>query len=196
MLPIGPQERRFALQVARKALHEFLYGGAVSEYLTSSPCLLQHRGIFVTLRLRESGELRSCRGECRPIRPLIESVIRQTISSATDDSRFPCVTEDELPSLTIRISALTPLKRIRPDEIVLGRHGLLIIQGRRSGLLLPEVPKRFGLRTPAEFLEALHCKAGITTKRSEEEDLELHAFETEAWDDEDVIPTLKSRPEC
>jgi len=196
MLPIGPQERRFALQAARKALHEFLGSGVVSEYQTSSPCLLQHRGSFVTLRLRETGELRGCRGKCQPILPLIESVIRQTISSATDDSRFPSVTEDELPSLTIRISALTPLKRIRPDEIVLGRHGLLIIQGRRSGLLLPEVPKRFGLRTPAEFLEVLLCKAGISTERLEEEDLELHAFETEAWDDEDMIPTLKRWPTC
>jgi uncharacterized protein (TIGR00296 family) len=114
----------------------------------------------------------------------MESVIRQAISSAIDDSRFPSVTEDELPRLTIRISALTPLKRIRPNEIVLGRHGLLIIQGRRSGLLLPEVPKRFGLRTPAEFLEVLLRKAGISTERLEAEDLELHAFETEAWDDD------------
>ena len=196
MLPIGPQEKRFALEVARNALQEHLGGGGVSEYSTSSPCLIQRRGCFVTLRLRESGELRGCRGECRPTRPLIESVIRQTISSATDDARFSSVTEDELPCLTIRISALTALQRIRPDEIVLGRHGLLVIQGRRSGLLLPEVPERFGLGTAAEFLEALFRKAGITPKESEQGDLELHAFETEAWDDEDedVVPTLKHRP--
>lgn len=194
MLPIGSQEKRFALQAAWKAVHEFLVSGVVSEYQTDSPCLLQHRGCFVTLRRRESGELRGCRGECRPRRPMIESVIRQTISSATDDSRFPGVTEEELPSLTIRISALTPLKRISLDEIVLGRHGLVIVQGRRSGLLLPEVPRLFGLRTPTEFLEALDRKAGITTERAEEDELELYAFETEAWGDEDVIPALKPRP--
>ncbi len=196
MLPIGPQERRFALEAARNALREYLGRGVVSEYPTSSPCLLQLCGSFVTLRLRKSGELRGCRGECRPIRPLIESVIRQAISSATNDSRFPSVTEDELPRLTVRISALTPLKRIGADEIVIGRHGLLIIQGRQSGLLLPEVPKRFGLRTPAEFLEALLCKAGISTQRLEDENLELHAFETEAWDDEEMIPTLEQSPTC
>jgi len=66
----------------------------------------------------------------------------------------------------------------------------LIIQGRRSGLLLPEVPLRFGLRSPAEFLNALLCKAGIDKECLEEERLELHAFESEAWDDEDMIPTL------
>ena len=106
MLPIGPQERRFALEAARKALREHLGDGVISEYSTSSPSLLQHRGSFVTLRLRESRELRGCRGECRPIRPLMESVIRQTISSATDDSRFPSVTVDELPRLTIGIMRL------------------------------------------------------------------------------------------
>lgn len=193
MLPIGPQERRFALEAARKALQEYLGHGVVSDYPTSSPCLLQHRGSFVTLRLRESGELRGCRGECRPTRPLIESVIRQTISSATEDSRFSSVTEDELPRLTIRISALSPLHRISPDEIVLGRHGLLVIQGRRSGLLLPEVPRRFGLRTPAEFLEALLRKAGITMESLQGEEFELLAFETEAWSEGDVIPALKRR---
>jgi uncharacterized protein (TIGR00296 family) len=126
---------------------------------------------------------------------LIESVIRQTISSATDDSRFASVTENELPHLIIRISALTQLKRIKPDEIVLGRHGLMVIHGRRSGLLLPEVPSRFGLRTPAEFLDALLRKAGITTPAWDEEELELLAFETEAWDDGDMSPTLNHLPD-
>ena len=104
MIPIGTKERRLALESARKALQEYLACGVVSEYPTSAPCLLEHRGSFVTLRLRTSGELRGCRGECRPSRPLLESVIRQAIASAIDDSRFPSVTEEELPRLTIRIT--------------------------------------------------------------------------------------------
>ena len=193
MLPISPEERRFALQAVRKALQEHLASRELCGYRTSCPSLLQHRGSFVTLRRRESGELRGCRGECGANRPLIESVIRQAISSATNDSRFPGVTEDELPGLTIRISALTPMQRIRPSEIVLGRHGLMVVQGSHSGLLLPEVPRRFGLRTPAEFLGALCRKAGIATETLQEDQIELMAFETEAWDDGDVTPTLDSR---
>ncbi len=187
MLPIGPEERRFALESARRALREYLAQGAATAYPTSAPCLLERRGSFVTLRCRATGELRGCRGECRPDRPLIESVIRQAICSAIDDSRFRSVTEDELPRLTIRISALSKLYRIRPEEIVLGRHGLLIVRGRRSGLLLPEVPVRFGLKTADEFLEALFHKAGITEQAAADEGYELHAFETEAWDDEAMI---------
>jgi AmmeMemoRadiSam system protein A len=195
MLPIGLKEKRFALFAARRALQEHLARRAVSDFATRSPCLLQHRGSFVTLRLRESGQLRGCRGECRPSRPLIESVIRHAISSATDDSRFPAVTADELPDLAIRISALSPLRRINPEEIVLGRHGLMVVQGRHSGLLLPEVPRRFGLRTPEEFLEALFRKAEIPPESSHQEQFELLAFETEAWDENDVLPTLHKQPE-
>lgn len=183
MLPIGTAERRFALQAARRALQDFFRKGVVSDCQTDAPCLLQHRGTFVTLRNRDSGQLRGCRGECRPLRPMIESVIRQAIASAIDDARFPSVTSDELPQLSIRISALSQLRRIEPEEIVLGKHGLLIVQGQCSGLLLPEVPRLFGLKTRAQFLTALFRKAKITGGPDQQTDFELYAFETEAWDD-------------
>jgi len=183
MLPIGTAERRFALQAARRVLQEFLRDGVVSDCPTDAPCLLQHRGTFVTLRNRDSGQLRGCRGECRPLRPMIESVIRQAISSATDDARFPSVASEELPDLSIRISALSRLRPIEPEEIVLGKHGLLIVQGQCSGLLLPEVPRLFGLKTRAQFLIALFRKAKIPSEPGLQTDFQLYAFETEAWDD-------------
>jgi AmmeMemoRadiSam system protein A len=183
MLLIGSRERELALQIARRALLEFLARGVVTRHRTSSPALLQNRGAFVTLRTRDTGELRGCRGECRALRPLIESVIRQTISSATDDSRFPSVTEHEVQDLSIRISALSPLKRIEPAEIVVGRHGLVVVRGDASGLLLPEVPEMFGLRTTEEFLSALYRKARLPREASTED--ELYAFETESWGEDD-----------
>jgi AmmeMemoRadiSam system protein A len=183
MLTINSQERRFALKAARSALIAFLASGVVPTLRAYSASLLQPRGSFVTLRRRDTGELRGCRGECRPLRPLIESVIRQTISSATDDSRFPPVTDEEVARLTIRISALTPLERIQRDAIVLGRHGLVIVKGRRSGLLLPEVPAHVGLQTADEFLDAVYRKAQLGPRNMTDDDVELYAFETEAWDD-------------
>lgn len=185
MLPIGTAERQFALQTARRALHDFFRDGVVRDFPTDAPCLVQHRGTFVTLRNRDSGQLRGCRGECRPLRPMIESVIRQTISSATDDERFPSVTLKELPDLSIRISALSRLRRIEPEEIIVGKHGLLIVQGQCSGLLLPEVPRLFGLKTREQFLMALFRKARIAAEPAHQMDFELYAFETEAWDDAD-----------
>lgn len=186
MLPIGPPERGFALQIARGVLREFLARGAVSRYRTMAPSLLQVRGAFVTLRMRDTGELRGCRGECRPLRPLIESIVRQTISSATDDARFSRVATDEVECLTIRISALSVLRRIVPDEIEVGRHGLVVVRGGRSGLLLPEVPGMFGLSTADEFLAALYQKARLSPAEPDQTTDELYAFETESWGEDDV----------
>ena len=120
------------------------------------------------------------------LRPLIESVIQQTLCSATDDCRFPPVTAEEVAHLTIRISALTPLERIQPEAVVLGRHGLVIVQGRRSGLLLPEVPAHYGLRTVDEFLNAIYRKAQLDRAAVADDDVELYCFETEAWGDADL----------
>lgn len=186
MLTIGPLERGIALQAARAAISWFLAHGEAPEHSADAPSLRQLRGSFVTLRRRDTGELRGCRGECRPMRPLIESVIQEAISSATRDPRFPCVRAEELSTLSIRISALSPLTRIQEHEIVLGRHGLVVVQGRRSGLLLPEVPAHFGMRTTEEYLEILYRKARLRRDEISAEAAELYAFETEAWGDEEL----------
>jgi AmmeMemoRadiSam system protein A len=186
MLHIRDEEREFSLRTAKLALSEYLDRGVVPGCETDAPGLLQQRATFVTLRRRDTGELRGCRGECRPVRPLIESVIAHTIFAATDDPRFAPVRPEEVPDLTIRISALGLLQPSRPDEIVLGRHGLVLIRGRRSGLLLPEVPVHFGLKTPGEFLDALFRKARLPKAEPWQGDLELYSFETEFWGDEDV----------
>jgi AmmeMemoRadiSam system protein A len=186
MLHIDDEERRFALRVARQSLISFIERGSLISYQTDSPGLLQRRGTFVTLRRRDTGGLRGCRGECRPSRPMIESLVAQTINAATDDPRFPTVRAEEIANLTLKINVLTPLKPIRPGQIVLGRHGLVVVQGRRSGLLLPEVPAYLGLQTPEEFLDALFRKADLPRVQVAEGDIELYAFETVVWGDEDA----------
>jgi AMMECR1 domain-containing protein len=95
------------------------------------------------------------------------------------------VTEHEVRDLSIQISALSPLKRIEPAEIVVGQHGLVVVRGDASGLLLPEVPEMFGLRTAEEFLTALYRKARLPRMRSTEAEDELYAFETESWGEDD-----------
>jgi AmmeMemoRadiSam system protein A len=189
MLLIRDEEKEFALRESRLALIEFLEHGLAPSCQTDAPGLLQQRGTFVTLRRRDTGQLRGCRGDCRAVRPLIESVIEHTISAATDDPRFPAVVREEVSDLTIRISALTTLVPVRAEEIILGRHGLLLVKGRRSGLLLPEVAAHFGLSTADEFLDALFRKARTPRAEPWKNQVELYSFETDGWGDEDQPST-------
>lgn len=119
-------------------------------------------GAFVTLK--KHGHLRGCIGtlECR--RSLAEEIARVAVSAAREDPRFEPVREAELDDLDIEVSVLGPLEEIDPrdpDAIVIGRHGLVVEQGRRRGLLLPQVAPEWGWDRD-EFLAHTCAKAGLS----------------------------------
>ncbi len=181
---IPDEDRRALLRLARTTLERYCTGGAVPERPPLTPALETPRATFVTLRRRGTGELRGCVGETRARGPLVESVMRMAIAAATEDPRFPAVRADELPGLHIEISALTPMAPIRPEDVVVGRHGLMITRGPVSGLLLPQVPTTYGW-SRRQFLAALCRKAGLPEDAWLSSDAELHGFECEIWEEND-----------
>ena len=179
---LSEQDRNALLRVARLALTEYLTAGRTPSHSTESSVLLEHRGAFVSLHRRDSGALRGCLGEFLSERPLIESVKQMAIAAATRDPRFAAVTVEELPELQIEISALTPLYPIRPEQIQVGVHGLMIVKGEKKGLLLPHVPLAFGWDRE-DFLANLCLKAGLGMGAWRSGNVELLAFQTEGWTD-------------
>jgi AmmeMemoRadiSam system protein A len=120
-------------------------------------------GVFVTIKRR--GELRGCLGTLADGCHLAEEVARCAANSASEDPRFAAVSADELPELHLEISVLGPLERIdpegtAPDAFTIGVHGLVVEQGTRRGLLLPQVATEWGW-TPQEFLRQTCLKAGL-----------------------------------
>jgi AmmeMemoRadiSam system protein A len=118
-------------------------------------------GAFVTLKRR--GELRGCIGtlECRLT--LAEEVARVAVSAALEDPRFPPVRPEELGDLHVEVSVLGPLEPIDPadpDAIEIGRHGIVVEQGSRRGLLLPQVAVEWQWDRDA-FLDHTCRKAGL-----------------------------------
>jgi AmmeMemoRadiSam system protein A len=106
------------------------------------------------------------------------------LASATDDPRCRPARLEEVPDLRIEISVLTPLEPIRPDEVIVGRHGLMIRRGQQSGLLLPQVAARYGWDRE-EFLRSVCEKAGLSQDAWQGGDVELFGFETEAWGEDE-----------
>ncbi len=172
--------RQLLLRLARASLAAQLQQQQQPPLPPEPSVLWAPRAVFVTLRRRDNGDLRGCRGESRPRRPLVEAVPAMTIAAATNDPRFMPVTADELPWLNIEISALTPLQTIHPDQIVPGRHGLLLVAGQRGGLLLPQVALTHGWDRLA-YLEALCLKAGLPPGAWQDPDTILYSFESEVW---------------
>ncbi len=91
------------------------------------------------------------------------------------------VTPKELDQLDIEISYLTPMQRIKSfDEIVIGRHGLLISYRGGRGVLLPQVAYERGW-TRNEFLGEVCRKAGLPTDSWKKPEAELYSFEAEVF---------------
>lgn len=156
---LSSDEKKELLRLARTAVETSVRGGKVLEYETQDPNLLAERGAFVTLKKR--GELRGCIGFIEPVFPLARAVIQAAVYAASEDPRFPPVGEKELDQLEYEISVLTPLRRIQdPREVRVGTHGLVIAQGGRRGLLLPQVPVEEGWDRETFLAEACY-KAGL-----------------------------------
>ena len=162
--------RHELLDLARRSIAHYLTKGEPLPYTPDIPRLREPAAVFVTLRLRydpqlapaEEGEdLRGCIGQIEADKPLYAAVQDAAIKAATADPRFYPVVAEELPGLWIEISILSPLRPVaRPEEILVGQDGLLLVGPHQRGLLLPEVPVMYGWDRD-EFLRAIHSKAGL-----------------------------------
>lgn len=152
-------EKKELLRIARHSLEAAVKGAPKPESEAISETLGQKRGVFVTLK--KQGDLRGCIGYLQPVSPLHIAVGEMAVSAGTGDPRFSPVGEDELSSLTIEISVLSPMKQITDvREIEVGRDGIYIVKDCFSGVLLPQVAMEYGWDRK-RFIEETCQKAGL-----------------------------------
>jgi len=151
-------ERELLLKIAREAIAAHV--GAAPAHVPGDVEILARPGAaFVTLHKR--GDLRGCIGHIEPVQPLGQVVPRCAVSAASSDPRFPPMARDELESIEIEISLLGPLEPITgPQDILVGRHGLIAERGWQRGLLLPQVATEWQW-SAEEFLARTCQKAGL-----------------------------------
>ncbi len=166
-------ERKALLMAAREAIAAH-FQRRQPQLPAPTGALAENRGAFVTLHQRD-GDLRGCVGLMQSDRPLLDTVARMAVASATEDGRFDPVTAAELDGLRIEISALGPMEPIRPEAVEVGRHGLLIGYGGRRGVLLPQVPVEQGWDRET-FLAHTCLKAGLPEDTWKKPGVELLGF--------------------
>jgi AmmeMemoRadiSam system protein A len=171
---LSPAARRRLIEVARRALGARVAGERFVPEEGEAE-LRRPAGAFVTVRRREDRELRACVGRIGPARPLIETVALAAAAAAAEDRRFDPVTAEELPLLSLEVSALGPLFETLPESIQVGVHGVLVRSGGRSGLLLPQVAVEHSWERET-FLEQACRKAGLPPDAWRGRACRIHAF--------------------
>ena len=152
-------QKRALVALAREAVKGA--AGASREIVAVTGDLPDASGAFVTIK--RGGQLRGCIGTLHCRRSLAEEIERVAVSAAREDPRFPPLRAAELHDVEIEVSVLGPLERIDPRDpasVEIGRHGLVVEQGHRRGLLLPQVATEQGWDRDT-FLSQTCAKAGL-----------------------------------
>jgi len=179
-------ERELLLHLAHRAITSALERRQI-DLTPPTPHLAELRGAFTTLHLH--GKLRGCIGYVVPTHSLYQTVEETARAAAFEDPRFHPVTAEEAPQLKVEISVLSPLQPIRPEEVVIGIHGLMVTKGGRRGLLLPQVPVVWQWDRET-FLRQTCLKAGLPPD-SWRQGADLQAFTAEVFGEE-IAETVSS----
>ena len=127
-------------------------------------------GVFVSIH--KDGMLRGCIGTIAPVAGCVaEEILRNAVSSGTEDPRFPPVEKEELDTLVYSVDVLgAPEPVSSPGELDVKKYGVIVTKGRKRGLLLPDLE---GVDTVEEQIAIARRKAGI----GEEDTVTLERFE-------------------
>lgn len=173
---LSEPEQTALLRLARRSIEEAVCRDRLPEDILRTGVFAEPVGAFVSVHVR--GKLRGCIGVVEAVEPLGECVVHCAVGAARQDPRFSAVESFELAEMTLEISLLSRPEAIHPDEIRVGYHGLLIAQGSRRGLLLPQVALEHKL-TRERFLEETCCKAGLPLDAWRDPETNIFAFTCE-----------------
>ncbi len=160
------------VNLAYRTVHSIVKDGATPEPPDLGPSEPKRSGCFVSIHMKDTDELRGCIGTIAPTcDTLAEEIIQNAVSAALRDPRFPPISAEELPRLSINVDVLFPPEPAKVAELDPRRYGVIVTQGFKRGLLLPDLE---GVDTPEQQLSIACAKAGISHFGP---DVELERFE-------------------
>lgn len=170
-------EKEILFQNAHKAIQSAVKNEPVPVAESSSDLLNSLTGAYVTIY--KFGELRGCVGSVEPKKPLLQTIIDSAYDAAINDPRFNPIKIEELEDLSIEISIISNLKQMKDiSEIEVGIHGLMIQQGEKIGLLLPQMASDYNWDRET-FLNQTARKAGLPYNVWKKEDVKIYIFTAE-----------------
>ncbi|MQY70046.1 MAG: AmmeMemoRadiSam system protein A [Firmicutes bacterium] len=152
-------EEDFPVLLAKRTIEDYLRSGKVISPPSRIPEVFQKKaGTFVSLH--KKGKLRGCIGTYLPTQDnLANEIIKNAISAATQDPRFPPVDTSEIKDLEISVDVLSKPEPVKSQcELDPKKYGVIVSKEWQRGLLLPDLE---GVDTVEQQLEIAKQKAGL-----------------------------------
>ncbi|HEX3000349.1 MAG TPA: AmmeMemoRadiSam system protein A [Armatimonadota bacterium] len=148
------------VRLARNSVEHFITTGRRLPLPDGLPddMFLTKAGVFVSLK--KFGNLRGCIGTISPVTGSVaEEILRNAVSSCSEDPRFDKVRPDELSDLIYSVDVLSPPEPITSETALdVRRYGVIVSAGHKRGLLLPNLE---GVDTIEQQVSITRQKAGI-----------------------------------
>ena len=146
------------VNLASQAFRAYVLSGRVLPVPSPMPPELATRaGVFVSIK--KSGQLRGCIGTFSPTQETVaQEIIANAVKSASEDPRFPPISETELDSLAVSVDVLSAPEACTESQLDPARFGVIVQSGWRRGLLLPDLE---GVECVEDQLAIARRKAGI-----------------------------------
>ncbi len=176
---LGEEGKRSLLKLARDSIISELKNREMDMSLSDNPEFNLPAAVFVTLE--KNGNLRGCIGTTVEHMALKDSVVAYARAAAFSDSRFIPVKLKEMDDIEIEISILSALCKITSyKEIVPGKHGVVVSDGKKSGLFLPQVWEK--IKGKEDFLSELCSqKAGLPPDCWKNKGTNLYIFTVDSF---------------
>jgi len=171
-----PEVKQYLLKLARTSISSALDNQSTTPRYEDE-LMSEILACFVTLH-SSNGMLRGCIGNIIGFEELELNVINNAKNAAFQDPRFPAVsTHEELNSLHLEISVLTrPAQVPSYTDITIGKHGIILKNGRSSAVFLPQVAPEQGWDLETT-LTHLSMKAGLSPADWRDSDTTFEVFE-------------------
>lgn len=182
--PLNDEQKKRLLEIARQTIEAYVRDGKKLEFAEKDKRLHATEGAFVTLRKGPRKQLRGCIGHIVSDQPLYRTVRDMAIASATQDPRFTALTEEELADVDVEVSVLSVPRRVKSaDEIELGKHGVIIGEGYKRGLFLPQVAEETGWSKEQFLSELCSQKAGLSPDAWKDPATKIEVFTADVFDE-------------
>ena len=172
---LDPQQRKELLKIARQTVEMYAAEGKIYQPNQADFLFKEDRATFVTIR--KNGQLRGCIGSLTAEEPLILAVRDMAIQASSEDPRFPSVKKEELKDLNYEISVLSVPEKVKTaEEIILGKHGVILRKEGHSGVFLPKVAEELGNNKETFLNELCSQKAGLSKDCWQDPKTDIYVF--------------------
>lgn len=177
-MQLSGEQRATILDLARSLVRRSLGGNSGAQPDETTSILQEPAGCFVSLHALDGHQLRGCVGRIDATQPLIEA-LRASCRSVLQDPRFARnpVRREELPSLSIEVSVLSPpVPADSPEDFEPTEQGIYLTLANRTGCFLPQVARETGW-SREQLLDRLCVeKLGLPASSWRGPQAKLHVF--------------------